>query len=370
MFLFNNQRILKTKQVLKNLKLNAFLLSNFYNIFYLTGFKGLSFSERESFFLVTQNRNYLFTDSRYFLSSKKLQNDQIVLISHKKNLINFLQEIFKKEKIKSCGFEAEDMKVNELNTLTTKIKNVKFVPTEKIILNQRAIKDKKEIKKIKKACQISEKCLKTIIKLIKKGVSEKEIALKIEFFLKEKGFDLAFYPVVAFDESSSLPHYNTQAGNNKKLKEKGVILIDFGVKFENYCCDITRVFFFKKPKNEFINLYQKLLLAQQKTINFCQKNRTTKIIDKFCRENLNKELFNFSSYFYSHSTGHGVGLEIHELPTISAKSKEKITNNQIFTIEPGIYIPQKYGLRIEDMILIENNKPKILTQFSKEIIIL
>jgi len=370
MFLFNNQRILNTKKVLKNLKLEGFLISSFYNILYLTGFKGLSSSERESWFLVTQNRNYLFTDNRYFLSSKKLQNDQIVVISHKKNLINFLKEIFKKEKIKNCGFEAEDMKVNELNILTTKIKNVKFFPTEKILLNQRAIKDQEEIKKIKKACHISEKCLKTIIKLIKKGVSEKEIAFKIEFFLKEKNFDLAFYPVVAFDENSSIPHYNTQNGNNKKLKNKGIILIDFGVKFKNYCSDITRVFFFKKPKNEIIKIYQKLLSIQKKTINFCQKNRPIKIIDSFCRKNLNKELFSFSSYIYSHATGHGVGLEIHELPNISTKSKEKIVNNQIFTIEPGIYISQQYGLRIEDTILIENSKPKILTQFNKEIMIL
>jgi len=370
MFFFNNQRILKTKKFLKNLKLDAFLISNFYNILYLTGFKGLSSQERESWFLITKNKSYFFTDSRYLFSSKKLKNTEIIILSFEKNLFFYLQEIFEKEKVINCGFEADDLKVNELDLLAKKIKNVKFIPTEKIILQQRAIKDKKEIEKIKKACQIGDECLKTIIKLVRKGVSEKELALKIEFLLKENGFDFAFSPLVAFDKNSSLPHYNTQNGENKKLKNKGVILIDFGVKFENYCSDITRVFFLEKPNSELINLYQKLLSIQQKTINFCQKNRPTKNIDHFCQENLKKNLPDLISYIYSHATGHGVGLEIHELPKISVKSKEKVTNNQVFTIEPGIYIPKKYGLRIEDTILIEENEPKILTQFDKKIIIL
>ena len=366
MFLLNNQRILKIKKLFKNLNLEAFLISNFYNIIYLTGFQGLSSHERESWFLITKNKSYFFTDSRYFLSSKELKNKEIIILSSEKNLLFYLQEIFKKEKVINCGFEADDLKVNELYILIKKIKNVKFIPTEKITLKQRAIKDKKEIEKIKKACQIGDECLKTIIKLIKQGVSEKELAFKIEFFIKEKGFDLAFFPLVAFDKNSSLPHYNTQNGENKKLKNKGVILIDFGVKFENYCSDITRIFFLGKPNNNLLNLYQKLLKAQEKAINFCQKERLAKEIDLFCRETLAKESPHFSSFFYSHATGHGVGLEIHELPKISINSQDKIIKDQVFTIEPGIYIPKKHGLRIEDTILIEENGAKILTQFDKK----
>jgi len=370
MFLLNNQRILKIKKLFKNLNLDAFLISNFYNILYLTGFKGLSSQERESWFLITKNKSYFFTDSRYFLSSKKLKNIEIIIISFKKNLLLYLKEIFEKEKVINCGVEADDLKVNEFDLLVKEIKDVNFIPTEKIILKQRAIKDKKEIEKIKKACQIGDECLKTIIKLIGQEIYEKELAFKIELFIKEKGFDLAFMPIVAFDENSSLPHYNTQNGNNKKLKNKAVILIDFGVKFENYSSDITRVFFLGKPTNNLLNIYQKLLEAQEKTINFCQKEILAKEIDIFCRETLTKKLPNFSSYFYSHATGHGVGLEIHEMPTISIKSKDKITKNQVFTIEPGIYIPKKYGLRIEDTILIEENKSTIITQFDKKIMIL
>jgi len=370
MFFFNNQRILKTKKVFKNLKLDGFLISNFYNILHLTGFKGLSSTERESWLLITQNKNYFFTDNRYFSSSKKSKNGEIVLLSSQKNLISYLQEIFKKETIKNCGFEADDLKVSELNILKKKIKNIKFIPTEKITLKNRSIKDEEEIKKIKKACQIADDCLNTIIKLIKKGLSEKELAFKIEFFLKEKDFNLAFYPIIAFDENTSLPHYNTKNGHTKRLKNKGIALIDFGVKFKNYSCDMTRVFFLKKPETEIINVYQKLLHVQKETINFCLKNKLAKNIDEFCRKNLKRKLPDFDSYFYSHATGHGIGLQIHELPKISIKSEDKIENNQIFTIEPGIYLPQKYGLRIEDSILIENSKPKLLTQFNKEIIIL
>jgi len=122
MFLLNNQRILKIKKLFKNLNLEAFLISNFYNILYLTGFQGLSLQERESWFLITKNKSYFFTDSRYFLSSKELKNTEIIILSSYKNLFSYLQEIFKKEKVINCGFEADDLKVNELDFLIKKNK--------------------------------------------------------------------------------------------------------------------------------------------------------------------------------------------------------------------------------------------------------
>jgi len=367
MFSFNNQRIKKVKKVLKNLNLDALLISNFYNIIYLTGFQGMSYDSRDSWFLITKFKSYFFTDSRYIASCKNIKNIEIILISYSKNLIFYLEKIFEKEKIVNCGFEEDDLKVSEFNIFLKKIKNINFIPTKKIILEERSIKDKKEIEKIKKACQIGDECLKTITKLIKKGISEKELSFKIEYFIKEKKFDIAFSPIVAFDENSSFPHYNNKISPNKKLKNKGIILIDFGVKFKNYCSDITRVFFLRKPKNKFLNLYEKLLSTQEKTINFCQEGIMTKKIDFFCRKNLEKNLPDFYSYIYSHATGHGIGLEIHELPKISIKSEEKIKNNQIFTIEPGIYIPKEAGLRIEDTILIKDDKIEVLTKFNKNI---
>jgi len=370
MFFPNNQRILKIKKNFENLNLEAFLISDFYNILYLTGFHGFSSQERESWFLITKNKSYFFTDKRYIFSSKKLKNIELITLSFEKNLLFNLQEIFEKEKITNCGFESDNLRFTEFDLLTNKIKSVKFVSTEKVILKQRAIKDKKEIEKIKKACQIGDECLKKITKLIRKGISEKELAFKIEFFIREKGFDIAFLPIVAFDENSSLPHYNTNRGKNKRLKNKGIILIDFGVKFENYCSDITRIFFLRRPNNNLLNLYQKLLLVQEKTIKFCQKERLAKEIEIFCREALAKELPHFSSYFYSHATGHGVGLETHELPTISIFNENRIDKNQVLTIEPGIYVPKKYGLRIEDTILVEENGTKTLTRFNKKIMIL
>ena len=370
MFIFNNQRIILFKKNFLRLNLDAFLVSNPNNIFYLVGFEGLSEKERESWLLVTKNKVYFFTDNRYFSYSKKISNGEIIIISPKNTLIENLQQIIDKEQIRICGVEADDLKINEFNALKIKINNVRFQSIEKLIINQRSIKEKEEIKKIKKACLLADKCLNEIIKLIKKGVTEKEIAFKIEFFLKEKGYDLAFSPIIAFDENSAIPHYNTQNGNNKKINQKGIILIDFGVKFKYYCSDITRVFFLGKPNNEVFNVYQKLLTTQTKTISFCQNNIESKAVDNFCRRNLKNNLPSLESYFYSHATGHGVGLEIHEYPKISPISQDRLLNNQIFTIEPGIYIPKCHGLRIEDTVIIENNKPQILTTFTKKIIIL
>jgi Xaa-Pro aminopeptidase len=370
MFSLNNQRILSFKKNFWRLNLDAFLVSNPNNILYLTGFKGLSEKERESWLFITKNKTYFFTDNRYFSHSKEFINGKIILISSKNTLIENLKLIIENEKIKVCGIEADDLKINEFNTLKTKIAKLIFKPTERIIINQRATKEKEEVKKIEKACQIIDQCLRTITKIIKEGTTEKEIAFRMEFFLKEKGYDLAFSPIIAFDENSAVPHYHTQNGNNKKINQKGIILIDFGVKFKDYCSDITRVFFLGKPNNEVFNVYQKLLTTQTKTISFCQNNIESKAVDNFCRRNLKNNLPSLESYFYSHATGHGVGLEIHEYPKISPLSQDRLLNNQIFTIEPGIYIPKRYGLRIEDTVIIENNKPQILTTFTKKITIL
>ena len=187
---------------------------------------------------------------------------------------------------------------------------------EKLIIKQREIKDEDEIEKIRKACQIADECLTEIVKIIKVGQTEKEIAFKIEFWLKEKSCDLSFYPIVAIDKNSSLPHYSTKDGEGK-VKKNSIILIDFGAKFQDYHSDITRMIFVGEQSNEIINVYRKLLEAQTKTVKRLKIDNNPVSIDQFCRQLLT---FNFKLSTYSHSTGHGVGLQIHEYPKISLSS--------------------------------------------------
>ena len=365
------QRAKKLRNILQEKNLDGFLVSNFYNILYLTGFKTLTENEREGWGLVTIKNVYLFTDLRYVKSqNSKVKNEsqKLKVITPEKGLIKHLQEIVREEKIQRLGFEGDDLIVNELQKIKEQLINVELVSLEKLIIKIREIKNEEEINKIRIACQIADRCLEKIIKTIKIGTSEKETAFRIEFWLKEKGCDLSFYPIIAIDKNSAVPHYDTKNGNNEKVKKNSIILIDFGAKFQDYHSDMTRIVFIGKPTDEMINTYKALLNAQEKTIEQLKIDNNPVSIDQFCRQLLT---FNFKLSTYSHSTGHGVGLQIHEYPKISFTSTDVLLPNQVITIEPGAYIKDKWGMRVEDTLLIKENKQiEVLTQFSKQPLII
>ena len=373
------RRIEKLRKILVEKNLDGFLVSNFYNILYLTGFKTLTDNERESWVLITNQSVYLFTDSRYINNKSQITNNNSItnnqsqitkLITSEKGLIKHLREIVVEEKIQRLGFEGDDLKVSELKKIKDFLINVELISLEKLIIKIREIKDEKEIGNLRKACQIADQCLEEIIKTIKIGTSEKEISFKIEFWLKEKGYDLSFYPIVATDKNSSVPHYDTLNGNNAKAKKNSVILIDYGVKFNDYNSDTTRMIFVGKPTDEMINIYQTLLTAQVKTVERLKIDNHPVSIDQFCRKVLATN-YALQTTTYSHSTGHGVGLQIHEYPKISFTSTDVLLSNQVVTVEPGVYLENKWGMRIEDTVLIRENKQiEVLTQFSKQPLII
>ena len=362
------RRVEKLRKTLQEKNLDGFLISNFYNILYLTGFKTLTNDEREGWGLITAKNVYLFTDSRYLNIKSAFQI--LKLITPEKGLIKHLQEIVTEEKIQRLGFEGDDLKVNELQKLKEQLINVGLVSLEKLIIKIRGIKDEEEIKKIKMACQIADQCLGEIVKTIKAGATEKEIAFKIEFWLKEKNYDLSFYPIVAVDKNSAIPHYDTRNGCDEKVKKNSIILIDFGAKFQDYHSDMTRMIFVGKPTNEMINIYKTLLNAQEKTIERLKIDNNPVSVDQFCRRVLTSP-YSLIPNPYPHSTGHGVGLQIHEYPKISFTSTDVLLPNQVVTIEPGVYIEGKWGMRVEDTVLIKGNKQiEVLTKFSKEFLII
>jgi Xaa-Pro aminopeptidase len=364
-------RLGKLKKILLEKNLDGFLVSNFYNVLYLTGFKTLTNDEREAWALITETNVYLFTDSRYLNDQSPITNNKfltIKLITAEKGLMKHLEEIMVEEKIKRLGFEGDDLKVNELQKIKASLANVELISLEKLIVKIREIKDEEEISCVRMACQIADQCLKEIAGTIKIGVSEKEIAFRIEFWLKEKNYDLSFYPIVAIDKNSSVPHYDTRGGYDEKTKKNSLILIDFGAKFKDYHSDMTRMIFVGRPTTEMVNDYDALLNAQEKTIKQLATDNNPVFIDQFCRQILTT---NSSLPNYPHSTGHGVGLQIHESPKIAFTSVDVFLPNQIVTIEPGVYLENKWGMRIEDTVLIKENKQiEVLTRFSKQLLII
>jgi len=362
-------RVDKLRKILVEKNLDGFLVSNFFNVFYITGFKTLTEDEREAWALVTKNSVYLFTDARYLTSlGSMIENLESKLITPEKGLIKHLQEIVEEEKIRRLGFEGEDLKVNELQRMKEFLTNVEMISLEKLIIKIREIKDEVEINNLRTACQIADQCLDEIVKTIKIGTTEKEIAFKIEFWLKEKGYDMSFYPIIAIDKNSAIPHYDTRNGINENVKKNSIILIDYGAKYKNYHSDTTRMIFVGKPTDEMINTYKILLNAQEKTIKQLKIDNNPVSLDQFCRRELTS---NNQLPSYSHSTGHGVGLQIHEFPKISFTSTDVLLPNQVVTIEPGVYLNDKWGMRIEDTVLIkEKGQVEVLTKFSKQLMVI
>lgn len=357
----HDRRIAMVQNSFKDHSIDALFLSNYYNILYLTGFKTLTTDEREAFVLVTKKHIYLFTDARYV---NRNLNVILKLIEPGKGLFYHLQTIIIDEGIHTLGIESEDLRVYEYLKLQTVLSDVTLTSLGKLVIQLRVIKEQTEIDCIKKACQISDDCLKNIISTLAIDDTERKIAFRIEKWIKEKNYDLAFDPIVAVNEHSAIPHYHTKEGDGK-IKKQSVVLIDFGVKYENYLSDMTRMVFLN-PTTEMMNTYNILLNTQNSTIQEINKVQDPKLIDSYCRNLfVENKLPNFP-----HSLGHGVGLEIHEFPKLSSMSTDTIQNNHVFTIEPGVYLPNKWGLRIEDMVSFQNNKVRQLTLFTKQPIIL
>lgn len=362
------ERIERVRTYLLEKKIDALLVSNFYNILYLTGFKTLTKDEREAFVLVTKNKLYLFSDERYLSKDYKSHTAHYEpkLIEPKRGLLVHLNEIVGKEKIKTLGFEAEDLKYYEHFHISQQFAGIKLIPTDRTVVKLREIKNEKETALIEKACEITDKCLEDISKIIREGISEKELAFRLEIWLREKGYDLAFDPIVAVDENSAVAHYNTKAGEGI-VKKNSVILIDFGVKYKDYLSDITRMIFYGKPADETAVAYEDLLSAQRKTIEKVTIAKKLKDPDLFCRETLAARGYPN----YPHSTGHGVGLEIHEYPKVSFTSEDEKKEGQIITIEPGIYFSGRWGMRIEDTVVIDEELiARPLTRYPKELLII
>lgn len=357
----DNLRIEITKK-----NLDAVLISSIPNIIYLTGLSIFSHTEREAFLLITKNKFFVITDGRY--SHFVLENNyEVIELSSETPLDVLLKNLIKKFDIRKIGIEEHDLKVSEHKLILKRIKeSINFE-----LNDLRKIKDEFEIENITKACRLADQAFEFILGKIKLGTVEEYIAFEIEYFIRKQRANISFSPIVAFGRNSAYPHHKP---GNRKLKKGDIILLDFGARVNNYCSDITRTLFFGKATKDQEKVYQAVLDAQKKSIDFLNSkfmvhnsdNKSVKasIIDQVSRNYI------ISKGYPSipHSLGHGVGLDVHEFPKISQNSKDILKNGMVFSIEPGIYIPEFGGVRIEDLVCIINNNIKILTRSKKELI--
>lgn len=347
-----NPRIKWLRNQLIPLKLDGMIVANPINIRYLTGLS------EEGTLILAQKENVFITDSRYIESVNcKLTIDDEIVAYDSRNLSKYDYEgFFMLEE--NVGFE-ENFLTYEKYKKYLHTYQVNLVETEGLIENQRIVKDEEEFNCVKKACEITDMAFEYIIRNIKRGMTEKDIAFEIERYMISKGADgIAFETIVASGANSSMPH----AVPTDKIIEKGdIIQFDFGAKYNGYCADLSRVVFVEELKDEYKEVYD-FVLTEQKKMSECLKDGSNiKTIVK------DREIeYKLKNYQIMHAFGHGVGLEIHELPILRSNQDNVLKENSIIAIEPGVYIPGKFGIRIEDTFRVTKNNSESITKCKKD----
>ncbi len=322
-----------------------------------------SYSCDNAIFLHLSNGNYFFTDGRYKIEAKKFVKNAKVVISS--NILEELLQTLQKEKVKKVTIDPKEWDLFSFQKLKKLKLNIILEPD--FSHKKRIIKTSNEIKLLDKAAKIGKKSFKKIAAMLCEniGLNEKELNFKAEAILRDFGKrELSFEPILAINKNAAKPH---AIPSKTKLKANDLILLDAGIKYKRYCSDRTRTAFFTEnftfkkeqqfSKKKIQKAYDTVLKAQEMAIKKARSGMKAKEIDKIAREIIEKA--GFGKYFV-HSTGHGVGLDIHEMPYISPKSETIIEDGMVFTIEPGIYIQDKFGIRIEDMVVMQKGRAHIL----------
>ena len=350
-------RIKKLKELLLENNIEAIIVDSPTNVYYLSGFTGTNAT-----LFITQNTNYLLTDFRYIeQAEKQTKGFQVIRIDdepYKK--INELSE-----EVNSIGIEEEHITWLKYKKIRESFREKNLVETSKIFKNMRKIKDDSEIAAIREAIKITDQAFNSIIEKIKQNTSEEDIAIELEFFLRKAGASgKSFDFIIGSGWRSALPH---GVATGKKIAENELIVLDFGAIYKRYCSDLTRTVFIGKPSAKHLEIYNIVLEAQLAAINYMKPGMSGKEVDAIARDIIKKN--GYGDYF-GHGLGHSLGLEIHEEPRLSPKEEKVIEPGMIITVEPGIYIPNWGGVRIEDVVLVTKNGVEVLTQAPKQFIII
>jgi Xaa-Pro aminopeptidase len=332
------------------------------NRHYLSSFTGedTQFDESAGALIVTDADLILATDSRYELQAKR-ESPQYEIVTYKDGLAKALPPILKRLLVKNLGFESVRMSYKQhreiLEELNKAALDVKLVPTENLVEDLRIIKAKPEIDAIKAALAIAESVFSDCLPLIQPGVTEKELAWTMEKRLREAGANsLSFPTIVAAGPNSALPH---AIPGSRKIKAGEPVLFDWGVKLNGYCSDISRTVVIGKTDGTFKKVFQTVLDAQRLAIDAVKPGISSKAVDEIARNYINAKGFKGK---FGHGLGHGTGLAIHESPRLSPIKDTPLEPGMVSTIEPGIYLPDWGGVRLENMIVVRDESAEILNQ--------
>lgn len=343
------------KDILKDYGVNAALVITASNTFYLSGYESTNCR-----ILITNDKDYFFTDMRYLEEAKNAIGDRFeVLLGGVEEIKGIVDDLG----VKALGVE-ENVSYGEYRSLEELFKGIEFVAVDEAFSKIRAIKTEREISLIKTAQSVTETAFNEILPFIKEGVTEIEIAARLEYIMLKKGCELAFDSIVAFGENGSKPHAHR---SERKLRRGEFVTMDFGAKYKGYCSDMTRTVALGAVDERKARAYNAVLEANKLAEKAIKIGEKCCDIDAVARNYLAK--FSLDKFF-SHSLGHSVGVDIHEMPAFSPRCEEVLKEGMIITVEPGVYLEGDFGLRVEDMALVTKNGAEILTHADKNLIVL
>ena len=327
------------------------------SLIYYTGFTG-TFAT----LVISKIGEWLITDSRYTEQAAKQTKMSIVKYGASKNFYEFLRDFIKEKKCNFIGVEKERLSVKVFESI---FNGFEIVEVDQIIRNQRMIKSKQEIEKIEKAIDIAQKAFLEMMNFIKAGRTEREVAAYLEYKMKSLGAEgPSFDTIIASGYRSAMPH---GVASNKVIEEGDLIVVDFGCIYDGYVSDITRVVSVGEPTDEMRKVHSIVLNAQREAIENAKNGMRGDEIDNFARRYIERARYGDK---FGHGLGHGIGLEVHEAPRVSKLSKDIIKKGMVFTIEPGIYLEGKFGVRIEDDVVMEKDRVRVLTSLDRDIFVI
>ncbi|MGT2832650.1 M24 family metallopeptidase [Streptococcus halotolerans] len=352
-----DSRIVRFEEKLAQSNLDGFLVTGQKNIYYLTGFWGT-----ESTVFITRNRRIFMTDARYTLIAKEVVEGFDIIET--RTALAEVSNIIKADQLARVGFDSQ-VSYAFYGQLTSLSPQTQWLPQTDFVETLRVVKDKSEIDTIRQACQISDKAFVDVLDFIKPGqTTELQVANFLDFRMRHYGASgVSFETITASGYRSAMPH---GVASDKVIQSGESLTLDFGCYYKHYVSDMTRTIHIGHVTDEEREIYDVVLRANQTLIDQAKAGMTYKDFDAIPRQVIENAGY---GEFFTHGIGHGIGLDIHENPFFRG-SEDKLEAGMVVTDEPGIYLPNKYGLRIEDDLVITKNGCEVLTQAPKELIVL
>ncbi|NLM52532.1 MAG: aminopeptidase P family protein [Firmicutes bacterium] len=350
------ERLNALRQKLQEKNLAAALITDPVNVAYLSGFTGTA-----GFLVVTEKAAALFTDFRY-LEQAQAQAPAFEIIDVAGKQWEKVNAFLTDHQVQTIAVEKDHLTVHTYDEIARTCAGIELQKLSSPVAELRRIKSREEIESIKKAQALTDAAFHYILDKVRPGVSEQELALELEFYLRKHGAaGLAFNMIVASGPRSALPH---GTASPKVLAEGDAVVFDFGCIVDGYCSDMTRTVFVGRVSQKQRQVYEAVLAAQEKALSELRAGLTGRQAHALARDVLAEH--GFAAYF-GHGLGHGVGREIHEAPRLSPLSEDVLACGMVVTVEPGVYLPGEFGVRIEDMVVIGENGVENLTKSKKEL---